>query len=501
MATSALFSASGNCVFCHDQWGGALRDAAGRNVSITGDWQGTMMAHSFQDPLWQAVVEAEVAARPELRGFIEDKCQTCHAPMARTQHRHDGGGPLPFAGPAAGELASDGVSCTLCHQIQPDLLGEPAGYSGGFVIRDTRRIFGPYEDVLTMPMQRHVAYVPEFGTQVQESAFCGTCHTLHTPVLDAGGAIAAWFPEQTPYLEWLAGDLAREGTQCQDCHMPRLDEAIKISARPPWLGGRRPFWRHQFAGGNAFMLRLMSGPAGSVGSQREPQHLARTAAAAREQLRRAVSLEVKGRRHPGGVELDVRVVNRTGHKLPTGHPYRRAWLHVQVRDATGRVRYASGTPDASGTLPRTGPGYAPHHDEITTPEQVQIYESVMGDSAGERTYGLLAAVRYLKDNRIPPRGFDPTQSVEDVAVRGRAVDDSDFAAPTRGSDTVRYRLDLAEAEGPLEADVVLFYQAVPPEAVAHLEDLDGAAARRFTRWFRQADNTPEELQRVVLTLE
>jgi hypothetical protein len=79
--------------------------------------------------------------------------------------------------------------------------------------------------------------------------------------------------------------------------------------------------------------------------------------------------------------------------------------------------------------------FEPHYAEIRQPDQVQIYESVMGDAAGRPTTGLLTAVRYLKDNRLLPRGFDKGSAERDIAVVGEALQDADFVG---GSDGVRY---------------------------------------------------------------
>ncbi len=497
---TSLFSGAGNCAFCHDQFGAALRDAKGESVSITEDWRGTMMAHAFKDPLWRAVMEAEVSARPGLKSFIEDKCQTCHAPMPHAQQSHDGQGPLGYAAAKLAPLAEEGVGCTLCHQIQPDHLGGEASFSGHYTIRPTRRIFGPYRDVLTMPMQRHVNYTPEFGSHVQESGLCATCHTLYTPILGPTNEVMGRFPEQTPFLEWRASEYARNGKHCQDCHMQRLDEPIKVSARPPWLDARQPFWRHQFVGGNAFMLRLMAARERVIEPNAPADILADTLNRAREQLRHAARIEAVGRREGNELRLDVTVANLAGHKFPTGHPYRRAWLHVLVTDARGKPVFESGAPGRDGTLSGVGEGYAPHVDRITRPEQVQIYESVMGDADGRRTYGLLRARTYLKDNRIPPRGF-ASDAGEDIAVKGSAAKDANFNADGTGTDRVRYEVDLGRSPGALRVLVALLYQAVPPESVAALASVQGEAAETFTRLYRRADKAPEVVQRVTLRID
>ena len=337
---SSLFSGSGNCAFCHDQWSGALLDSRGNNVSISGDWQAAMMAHSFLDPLWRARMEAEVADRPELREFIEDKCMTCHAPMARTQFRHDEHRALTLDKALQMELAHDGVSCTLCHQIQAGNLGEESSLDGGYVIGDERQIFGPYTNVVTGPMRNHVDYTPGFGAQVQDSGLCATCHTLFTPIPDEQGNAAGQFPEQVPYLEWRNSRYSAAGRHCQDCHMPRLDEPIRITARPPWIGTREPFWRHTFLGANTFMLKVLADPEQGLSGQAESEQYLRQLRMTQEFLKEhTATLTADPEWNGGWLAVRVTVENRTGHKFPTGYPYRRAWLRFELRDRENRRRF------------------------------------------------------------------------------------------------------------------------------------------------------------------
>jgi hypothetical protein len=57
----------------------------------------------------------------------------------------------------------------------------------------------------------------------------------------------------------------------------------------------------------------------------------------------------------------------------------------------------------------------PHYDVITSPDQVQIYEPVMGNTRGESITTLLLAAQYLKDTRLLPADFDKTTAPANFA--------------------------------------------------------------------------------------
>ena len=99
----------------------------------------------------------------------------------------------------------------------------------------------------------------------------------------------------------------------------------------------------------------------------------------------------------GRLQADITVENGSGHKFPTAYPSRRAWLHVTVKDSRGGVVFESGALDPKGRIKgndndEDGAKFEPHYTEITSPDQVQIYESVMGDPQGKPTTGLLTAL-------------------------------------------------------------------------------------------------------------
>ena len=57
---------------------------------------------------------------------------------------------------------------------------------------------------------------------------------------------------------------------------------------------------------------------------------------------------------------------------------------------------------------------------------MQIYEDILGDANGHVTTGILSAVRYLKDNRLLPAGFDKLSAAPEIAVLGEATADAGF---------------------------------------------------------------------------
>ena len=112
--------------------------------------------------------------------------------------------------------------------------------------------------------------------------------------------------------------------------------------------------------------------------------------------------------------------------------------------------------------------YEPHYDEIRSADQVQIYESVMVDLRGTPTTGLLQGVRYVKDNRLLPRGFDKSTASADVAVHGAATGDADFQS---GGDRVRYAIDVSKAQGPVTLEAELRFQTISFRWARNLGDL------------------------------
>jgi hypothetical protein len=82
------------------------------------------------------------------------------------------------------------------------------------------------------------------------------------------------------------------------------------------------------------------------------------------------------------IVIDLSVENKGGHKFPTAYPSRRAWLHVTVKDRDGRMVFESGKLNPDGSIQGNdndadASRFEPHYSEITSRDQVQIYEDIM----------------------------------------------------------------------------------------------------------------------------
>ena len=473
------FSGSGNCASCHD----GLTDTSGEDVSIVRDWDSSMMANATKDPFWQAKVATELERNPHLTAMINDRCSECHAPMANYEIVEVQGNDITLFG-ADGILNSshemydagmNGVSCTVCHQIEDDAtLGTLAGISGKYKINDTKTIYGQFSDIFGQPMINNTGYTPVHSAHISDSAVCATCHDLKTPYVDAEGnvltsTLESEFPEQMPYTEWqnsIFDDGGSNPQSCQDCHMPQTTS--KVSNRPRWLGTKDGFAKHELVGANTTMLTLLDNNAAQLDVT--STDLAKSISRARAMLQSSVDVEfLSASVNNGFLEARVRVQNNSGHKTPTGYPSRRMWLNFKVTDENNNVIFESGRMNADGSIVGADNDtdsalVEPHYELVTSADQVQIYEPVMGDSDNNVTYTLLRGAQYLKDNRLTPRGFDKFDVPSDVAVRGQAMNDDDY---NLGGDEITYRIPVAVA-GNLNVSVSLNYQTI---AFGFLQDL------------------------------
>ncbi len=514
------FVTSNLCADCHDNvsTSTAMRDEDDRPIAPYDLWASSMMANSGRDPLWRAQMSAEIAATPAAEAAIGAKCTRCHAPMASEDAALTGSPALTAdvitAGGQPTDLALDGVSCALCHQIESDGLGEEASFGGGYATAGTTTIYGPHASPFANPMEMHVGYTPTESGHVMRSELCATCHTLTTHALDAAGTeTGGQVVEQAPYLEQIVSDYVNDS--CQNCHLPKnsvdgVPISTEIAHNPqgqnfPPISDRSPYGRHVLVGGNTLIPGILRDWAAVLQPRASAAAFDATIEAARAQLaERTGTVAVEALTLDGDeLRFDAVVTSMVGHKLPTGIPVRRVWLRTQVTDATGAVVFAHGGWDDAGRIVDTsgaplayesvgGPVF-PHVDQVDGEEDVVVYEGIMADVDGNPTWRLLRGEGWVKDNRLLPAGFDRTQAAAlgiDAVGLGADVD---FVG---GSDRVHYTLDVAGATAPLSVEVELVYQPLSARWAEELFASGTSEALEFQVMYAAAERTPE---RIALT--
>ena len=343
-------------------------------------------------------------------------------------------------------------------------------------------------------MRNETGFTPTHGPHMSGSEVCGTCHDLKTPFMDGDGVVVpqtdhAGFPEQTAYTEWLNSAYApgrKFDKSCQDCHMPETD-GVKLANRPRWLTPEDDFSRHGFLGANTVMLDLIDANSEELGAT--DADFTAAIEGSRTHLAGAAELSIRRRRIVDGrLKASVAVHNLTGHKLPTGYPSRRVYLHFVVKDGAGKIVFESGRMRADGSIVGVDGDHDPdsferHFDFIYRPNQVQVCEAVMGNTDGQVAHTLLEASDYLKDNRLLPAGFNKTKVPGEIAVHGHAETDANF---NYAWDTVRYSVKLPEGN---PGDVFSVEAALRSQPLSHAQlidlfpDEDEPAVARFRRMY------------------
>ncbi len=436
----------------------------------------------------------------------------------------------------------------------PKLDGFAKTFSGSFFLGSPEVVNGPFEKPKHKSMKHALGMTPEHYANVKSSELCGTCHVVHLPVLRDDKVVAHIY-EQTTYPEWAFSDY-RTGTtpdgqlpfgpgaraqSCQDCHMPSRDAAGKpyrskiagiqeystfpqaehaLPAEDIDLKRRDGFAQHTLVGLNLFLTKMAQQFPDMLGIRTQDPMLTKagvdplwyTEKAMLDQAReRTAEISVgEMKTDAGTLSVAVTVVNKVGHKFPSGVGFRRAFIEFSVLDEAQNVLWSSGRTDRTGVIvdqegspiagehwwkrdcsARINPKariHQPHYAVIDAQDQAQIYEELVaapGDGpapvcgfgatpAGPLTTSFVSQCAKVKDNRILPHGFLPLAdrtaiatalgAGAELAAESGAVavgDDPDYR--TGGADPLTYRVPLAALTAkPAAVRATLYYQATPP---------------------------------------
>ena len=531
------------CAGCHDST--ALIDAAAAEMMVRvpgtdavasvapfAQWQASMMGSAGRDPVFRAQLEYELHHAPTgEQAAVAELCTRCHQPAG---HRFDpeltahadnfyhapDDAPKPAALPVGndhlwrfGALARDGVNCQICHAMSPQGLGAPDTFSGRFkLVEPLDRVYGPFDDVTSPPMQSSLGIEPMGGAHLQRSELCASCHMLEVPVYQGDETVKHTF-EQTTFTEWQMsafnappGDPQRR--TCQDCHMSRVNPFDADSptrgrianiedSRYPYVPNRLPAedldtpertgWaRHNLTGINLFSMAMLQQFPLELGSfnlrPARPTNLLppKTLAAreafgmAREQSARLeLSHNLATRDADAPLQAEVTITNLSGHRLPTGVNFRRAFVELAAFDSQGAKLWCSGCTNAAGLLIDNTRSVLESeltldpaalqfdHDRIASSRQVQVFERREVDCDGRLTTSFLRLCRPVKDNRLLPRGW-----------RGEPASAQTPPEIAR----ITYELPAAVARNTARVRARLLYQALPPYYLRDRFELLGSGA-------------------------
>ncbi|MCA9002126.1 MAG: hypothetical protein KDB61_09395, partial [Planctomycetes bacterium] len=500
------FQASFNCGGCHGGYDEAIEPH--------GLWASSMMGQAGRDPIFYAAL----AISEQDTANSGDLCLRCHAPGGWLAGRAV---PTDGSGLDNGLDDFDGVTCHFCHRMVDPIasptnpptdagilaaLGLPPNsdfHSGQYVIdpNDLRR--GPFD--LGPSFGMHTWVQSEFH---KDSALCGTCHDVSNPAFEkqldgtwqvppasvgvphSTAARADMFPLERTFSEWelsVYGVTAIDSggrfggndpvvQSCQDCHMP----TVTGSACLPGLGATRPDMpRHYFSGSNSWVLRAIDSVWPDYETNLTPQRIADAEQRNADMLAASAELEA----YVIGGDLNVRITNMGGHKLPTGYAEgRRMWIEVQFKDAGG------------GLVQELG-GYDPVTADLDV-ATTKVYEKVQGlDNYMATLTGLAAGPSFhfslnnatLLDNRIPPRGFDSAA----FATRGAAP-----VAYTYGEQQHWDKNVFPIPPGATQASVRLLHQTTSKEYIEFLRDenvTNMAGTDAYNLWDTFGKSAPVEM--------
>ncbi|MCB9267319.1 MAG: T9SS type A sorting domain-containing protein [Lewinellaceae bacterium] len=505
--STIIFPNALHCEGCHgyDTNHYAMVDFFGNDVNVHDDWRSTMMANSAKDPFWRAKVSHEILVTPdEFNDAIETKCTSCHAPNGHYTALLRGHDKYTMEDLLQDTIGLDGVSCTTCHKISAEQLGET--HSGNINFDTNRVVYGPYFLPFAPPMAEFVGMEPLFGDHITDAGLCAPCHTLITePISTSGELIGTTFIEQATYHEWLNSAYEQEQS-CQGCHIPRLEEPVVISANYLFLEGRSPFGLHELAGANTFMLGLMKEYREELGINALPEHFDATIAATFNMLQNkslSSSLDWLGVVEDTAY-FQLKLTNRAGHKFPSGYPSRRLFIEFVATTEAGDTLFHSGRFNEKYELSDEDAGVEPHYTVINRPDQVQIYEMAAGDDTGNFTVVLEHAYSTLKDNRLPPRGFSTSDEAYDTTrIVGRALADENFnyenGEEGSGSDVLEFHIPTLGYEGQVLVVARAYYHSLPPRWLAPIFAESTPQIDTFRHMFNSMDNAPVLVAEHVLS--
>ena len=284
--------------------------------SILAAWKDSAHARAMESPLFQ---QARELTEDSLGEGAARTCLNCHAPLA-----------ILTKDPTLRQKVSwEGVTCDYCHSLRDVQFtgGNPRASIELSLVKS-----GPLKDAIAPVHQTR------FSAVHTSSLVCAPCHEYRN---------ALGFPVLTTYSEWQKTSYAKEGRDCQSCHMYKVAGDV-VDPKLVKLAEARVNL-HQMPGSHSI-----------------------------EQLNKTIKAQLTASREGGQLKVVVEVANvAAGHYVPTGSPMRQLILEVSA-DPYGREKL----------------------------RQERVYRRIVEDKEGkpiaQEPFAFLRGAKTTSDNRLAP---------------------------------------------------------------------------------------------------
>lgn len=324
-----------------------------------------MHAKSYTNPLFRKTYFDGLLKRyaeDETLAAEKEGCIACHSPVTAIRT----GGKIFLYDQV--DPASSGVECDLCHRIRGHK-GQEAG-NGNYIAEPGAQKFGPF------PKETDWHHV--YAELQTRSEVCAVCHNR---VNRYGLEIIATFSE------WKESRYAKEGIQCQDCHMN--------------ANGFLTAGKAVFESGRASQNTLARSPARSkLYTHRFPGAHSET------QVQGAIELDIRVDETGmvPGEEAVVQVLvdnSKSGHKLPTGTAELRMVYLELYAQAGDRIIPLPATSSEAEMFDVSGSSkYGAEFLGKGFPPGRRLYRAVCTDASDKQTFYAYDAQKIVFDNRL-----------------------------------------------------------------------------------------------------
>ena len=254
----------------------ASAEVCGRcHQAIFAAWKESAHARTMESRLFQDVLEM---AEAEYGAAARKMCLECHAPVAGRINDQT----LRL------KVSWEGVTCDYCHSLR-DV--STAGRNPKAVVEFSLVKSGPLKD------SDSSAHGAEYSAVHASSLACISCHEYKNSL---------GFPVLATYSEWKSTAYAKEGRECQSCHMSRV-------------------------AGQVVEPRIRRTQDAKINLHRMP------GSHSLDQLTRTVKAQLTAARAGDKVQVSVEVSSvAAGHQVPTGSPMRQIVLEVLASTSGGQ---------------------------------------------------------------------------------------------------------------------------------------------------------------------